>query len=33
MTDADVAVIVGCSEAAARQNVATAIKTLRGELS
>ena len=30
---ADVATIVGCSEAAARQNVATALKTLRGELS
>ena len=30
---ADVATIVGCSEAAARQNVATALRTLRGELS
>jgi RNA polymerase sigma factor (sigma-70 family) len=29
---AEVAVVVGCSEAAARQNVATALKTLRGEL-
>jgi RNA polymerase sigma factor (sigma-70 family) len=30
---AQVAAIVGCSEAAARQNVAAALKTLRGELS
>ena len=29
---AAVAEIVGCSEAAARQNVATALKTLRGEI-
>lgn len=29
---ADVATVVGCSEAAARQNVATALKALRGDL-